>query len=367
VLPRVDIHGQPMDIHDGKIVQFEQGGLYYYYGMGYGKCHSDMNFGCAGAYLLGDCGFRTNHSINLYTSSDLSQWTFVGDILPCNSDRPLGIYYRPKVIYNRQTRLYVLWLNCVPRDGPLGKPNFRNSSYVVATSLMPAGPFTIVKRRVQTLVYANPGDFDLFVDDTGPNRSSTGYIVYDSIDTLHRIQIEQLTPDYTDSLGRAATTGPLTSINNEAPMLFKRAQHYYLLFGQCCCFCRSGSNSHVLVSRHPLGPWTDTHIDIDPIVDEIINGTMHRQSISGGQESFVIEVAQNDSSTVWIFVSDRWGSGATIADDRQYWQPLTFNDTQEPPTIKPIQWVDEFTLDLATPSTNQLDEVVNLSTTTMIE
>lgn len=73
-----------MDIHDGNIVQFDAGGLYYYYGMGYGQCHAELSFGCASAYLLGDCGFRTNHALNLCTSPDLSRWTLVRDVLPLN-------------------------------------------------------------------------------------------------------------------------------------------------------------------------------------------------------------------------------------------------------------------------------------------
>jgi hypothetical protein len=347
VLPRVDVNGHPMDIHDGNIVQFDKGGLYYYYGMGYGECHSAMNFGCAGEFLMGDCGFRTNHTINLYTSPDLSRWTFVRDIFPWNGGRPLGIYYRPKVIFNQLTQLYVLWVNRVQRSGRFDIPDFFNASYVVATSRTPDGLFTVVRTKVQTLAYGNPGDFSLFVDNDNENEMTKAYIAYDAFDNLHRIQIEQLTPDYTDSLGRAATTGPLTPFNNEAPILFKRHGYYYLLFGECCCFCRSGSNSRVFVSSHPLGPWSDTMYDIDPVRDVIINGTRRRQSISGGQESFVVQAVQSNLTIAWIFVSDRWGTGVHMADDKQYWQPLQFDDTQIPPRIQQLQWTDQFTLDLA--------------------
>ena len=62
---------------------------------------------------FGHCGFRNDHSVNLYTSPDLEQWTFAGwscnllkrkpkiihlegDIFPVE-DRPEGIYFRPKV------------------------------------------------------------------------------------------------------------------------------------------------------------------------------------------------------------------------------------------------------------------------------
>ena len=342
VQPRVDINGHPMNIHDGNIVQFEKDGLYFFYGMGYGDCHTVGDFGCAGAFMMGDCGFRIDHSINLYTSPDLSRWTFVRDILPWTGDRPQGIYYRPKVIFNQATQLYVLWVNVVPHKGSFIGPDFLNASYVVATSPTPFGPFNVTNRRVQRLGYGAPGDFALFVDDL----DQKAYIAYDAFDNLHRIQIEQLTPNYTETLGKAATTGPLTPVNNEAPIFFKRHGFYYLLFGECCCFCSSGSNSQVFVSSHPLGPWTDTQYDIDPVEEIIVNGTRRKQSISGGQESFVIEAVQTNQTIVYIFVSDRWNSGSLKSNDKQYWQSLQFDDTQTPPRIQQLQWVDQFTLDL---------------------
>ena len=347
VLQRLDVNGHSMDIHDGNVLYDNSSGLYYYYGVGYGDCHCEFDFGCAGLYLMGDCGFRTNHTINLYTSPDLSRWTFVRDILPWNGGRPLGIYYRPKVVYNRRTKLYMLWINRVQRSGPFGEPNFHDSTYIVASSSTPDGPFTVVNTKVQTLEYSNPGDFAILVEDDSGN--DTAYIAYTSVDNEHRIQIEQLTSDYTETLGKAATTGSLTPINNEAPILFKRKGYYYLLFGKCCCLCRSGSNSRVYVSTHPLGPWKDTAYDIDPITNVIVNGTIHRRSISGGQQSFVVQALQSNRTDVLIFVSDRWGTAKYMADDKQYWQPLQFDDTQTPPRIQQLQWTDQFTLDLAAP------------------
>ncbi|CAF1474852.1 unnamed protein product [Adineta ricciae] len=346
VLPRVDINGKPMDIHDGNIIQYDKDGLYYYYGIGYGDCHPPLDFGCAGLYLMSDCGFRTNHTVNLYTSSDLYRWTFVRDIFPTSGGRPRGIYYRPKVIYNRYTQLYVLWINRVVRNGPFQSPNFLNASYVVATSKTPDGVFTVVQEKVQTLQYDNPGDFAVFVDDSNDTGRSIGYLVYNSFNNLHRIQIEQMTPNFTSTLGKSSTTGPLTPSNNEAPIMFKRHEYYYLLFGQCCCFCTSGSNSRVYVSKHPMGIWNDTQYDIDPVRDIIIDGIVRHRSISGGQESFVIEALQKNDTSVFIFVSDRWGTGKKKANDMQYWQPLEFDDTQIPPRIQQLIWTDQFILNL---------------------
>ena len=77
----------------------------------------------------------------------------VRDILPWNAGRPVGIYYRPKVIYNPFTKLYVLWINRVQRTDPIGEPNFLDASYVVATSLMSDGQFIVVNTKVEKFVY----------------------------------------------------------------------------------------------------------------------------------------------------------------------------------------------------------------------
>ncbi|CAF0871500.1 unnamed protein product [Didymodactylos carnosus] len=308
--PRVDVDGQLMDIHDGNIVQWIPGGYYYWYGNGYTLC-KDTRWGCEGVFALSDCGFRTNHSINLYVSPDLYQWKFVRNILPAEV-RPNGIYYRPKVIYNPQTKQYVLWVNIVEKT-IFGIPNFLNATYVVATSPTPDGQFTVRNPRVKTLQYGNGGDFALLVDDD----DGQGYIAYDAFNDFHALQIERLAPDFLSTLGSIVTSGIITPINNEAPIFFKRYGWYYLLYGQRCCFCRQGSNSHVLVSRSPLGPFIDTGVD----------------SEAHGQESFVIQAMLADNSIQFIFVADRWVSDHDkyMAHDLQFWAPLVSDDSQNPP------------------------------------
>merc|ERR1712070_1242529 len=115
VIPRRDITGALMDVHDGNVLRFADDGLYYWYGMGYQNCteHDGIipPFQCPGIYdAFGGCGFRTDHAVNLYSSPDLVHWTPLGDILP-NTSRPEGIYFRPKVLYNRASKEYVLWVN----------------------------------------------------------------------------------------------------------------------------------------------------------------------------------------------------------------------------------------------------------------
>lgn len=77
VLARRDVTGAIMDAHDGSYRMFN--GLWHYHAMGYGKCIEN------GKDAGGQCGSRTNNTINLWTSPDLRTWTFVADVLPVNS------------------------------------------------------------------------------------------------------------------------------------------------------------------------------------------------------------------------------------------------------------------------------------------
>jgi hypothetical protein len=56
--PRTDLNGELMDIHDGNLVQWSEGGLYFWYGMGYGNCTETMGTipprGCPGIYQVDD-------------------------------------------------------------------------------------------------------------------------------------------------------------------------------------------------------------------------------------------------------------------------------------------------------------------------
>jgi hypothetical protein len=130
VLPRRDTSGAIMDAHDGNIITAPAfPGTYFWYAAGYGLCEErNSTSGCTGGFA--GCGFFNNHSVNLWTSTDLSTWTPHGNVLP-EDNRVDAILFSPKVIYNARTRLFILWYNYVPRY-----------SYAVATSPSPFGPFS---------------------------------------------------------------------------------------------------------------------------------------------------------------------------------------------------------------------------------
>eukprot|EP00462_Mataza_sp_D1_P006741 CAMPEP_0175121810 /NCGR_PEP_ID=MMETSP0087-20121206/1369_1 /TAXON_ID=136419 /ORGANISM="Unknown Unknown, Strain D1" /LENGTH=240 /DNA_ID=CAMNT_0016403381 /DNA_START=119 /DNA_END=838 /DNA_ORIENTATION=- len=217
-VPRRDASGELMDVHDGNI--FFHDGLYHWFGMGYNNCTETTGvippFNCPGIYQkFGGCGFRTDHAVRYYSSPDLSSWKLQSlNVLPVSS-RPNGIYYRPKVVFNTQTKLFVLWVNLLPYsadESPLQV--YPHAVYLVASSAQLAGPF-VVRTKQAAVAHSGGGDFTVFIDTRDTRR--TAYIAYDAWSNNHVVTIEQLTPDYLDSKGSSFSSGPLSPAGNEAP------------------------------------------------------------------------------------------------------------------------------------------------------
>lgn len=129
----------------------------------------------------------------------------------------------------------------------------------MATSSVPQGPFTLINQAA-ALSEGAAGDADIFVDESGVDA----YIVYNGWYNDHKISVEKLNEEFTDSLGADFNSGYVSPAKMEAPMMFKRNRYYYLLYGHTCCFCKEGSGAHIKVAESPLGPWTDTGFELNP-------------------------------------------------------------------------------------------------------
>ena len=291
-LTRFDLTAAAIDAHDGEIALFN--GVYYLYGTSY-NCGYEW-----GNKSSSFCGFKS------YSSEDLVNWTDRGFLFDaktpiwqtrCNG----GTYgcYRPHVIYNQVSKLYVSWINVY--DNQVG--------YRVFTSQSPIGPFTETVNPVLAvnsdapLGGLNSGDHDTFVDDDG-----TAYIAYTDWRTNGTIVIEKLSSDYLTGTGiciKAVTPG-----KTEATALFKRNGIYYLLYSDPNCGYCSGTGTSYRIASSPLGPWSD--------------GINISANSCGGQPSFV-SVIKGDADTIFLYGSDLWNNGAkNEALANYYWAPLIF-------------------------------------------
>lgn len=312
---RFDAVGDAIDAHDGEIAFFN--GVYYLYGTSYD---------CGFAWQKKDaafCGFK------VYSSRDMVNWTDNGFLFdaktPVWQTRCNGSTYgcfRPHVIFNKKTGLYVLWINVY--DNRVG---FR-----VFTSKKPTGPFTEV--AVPTLAVnsdsaiagLNNGDHDTFVDDDG-----TAYIAYTDWRTTGTIVIEKLNSDYLS--GSGLHVKGVTAGRTEAPSLLKRHGKYYVLYSDPNCGYCSGTGTSYKTADSPLGPWSD--------------GIKISDSSCGGQPSFVSTIKLS-SDTIFLYGSDLWNNAArNEALANYYWAPLSFASDG---SIKPIICRDTVRVPIATNS-----------------
>lgn len=184
VLPQVNTTGDIMDAHDGTYNQWTTDGPWYYYAMGYGTCKQN------GEFCHSPCGYGYSW-IGVWKSDDMSNgtWTLVREAR--DDTWPKCTYFRVHTIYNKATKLYVMWVNL----------NGGGADYAVGTSSTPDGPFTFVHKT--NAAFQGGGDFDILVDD-----DSSAFLIYTATRSGHVMSIDKLSDDYLTSLAAAVPPPP---------------------------------------------------------------------------------------------------------------------------------------------------------------
>ena len=91
-------------------------------------------------------------------------------------------------------------------------------------------------------------------------------------------------------------------------------------------------------ANHPLGPWTDTQIDINP--NHLIGGREIK-----AQTNYVVQVEKEDGEVEYLYTGDLWSSApdGLKSHDIQYWSPpLEFDETTG--NILPMHFVEKFSV-----------------------
>ena len=224
------------DAHDGPVVRWHPEGPFYRYAMSYTDCKIDEDprgrvmtwfrrllnafvqnvgslvgagsgFDCGqivvGALSEGfgrDCGFkspRNGQTVMVHTSYDLTHWTLVQHNALGGPSAPSwladdSIIFRPAVLRNPESGLYVLWANRLPRDEPVGE-SYRRAGFIVGTSANPEGPFSFPDNEADAMpvmAHAGGADFSLMYDPD----SQDAYIAYGA---WHNFRVDSAwLPDY---------------------------------------------------------------------------------------------------------------------------------------------------------------------------
>lgn len=325
-----DVTGKPINAHGGGVL-FHQGAYYWYGEIKEGRTYVPAcNATWGGTRVVAG-------GVSCYRSTDLLHWENLGVVLPSVADDPNHdlhcdkVIERPKVIFNKSTKKFVMWMHVDSID-------YKASKSGVAIADSPAGPFrylggfrpnagvwpvnaTDADKSGTTLARDFEGgqmarDMTLFVDDDGK-----AYQFYASEEnpTMH---VSLLSEDYLKPAGSYARI--FVGRSMEAPAVFKRGGKYYIIASGCTGWKPNPARS--AVADHPFGPWKELG---NPCTGKDAEATFQSQS------TFVLPV--QGKKEAFIFMADRWNQW-DLADSRYVWLPIAFDASGKPV----IEWRSEW-------------------------
>ena len=329
-----DDKGVHINAHGGGIV--ESKGKYYWFGE-----HK----------IEGEKGNSAQVGVHCYSSKDLYNWKDERIALPVSDDPKNdiargSIIERPKVVYNKSTKKFVMWFHLELLGQGYGAAR---SGVAVADKV--TGPYKFIKsyrpNPKQMPFYTAdvaeadklncdqpksksdgffcrdfPGgqmarDMTVFVDDDGK-----AYHIFSSEEnfTLH---LAELTPDYLGHTGKFIRI--YVGQQTEAPALFKKDGVYYMVGSGCTGWAPNPARWFKADSI--WGPWKFMG---NPCEGAGANLTF------GGQSTHVLPVPGKKGQ--FIFMADKWNPKNAI-DGRYLWLPISFEGDK-----MKIKWYDSWDL-----------------------
>jgi hypothetical protein len=263
-------------------------------------------------YWLGEdkTGGSPFQNIRCYSSTDLTTWQFVGNVLTRQPSGDLGpnrVVERPHVIYNASTATYVMYMH-------IDNSGYSERKAGVATSSSVCGSYTY-RGSFKPLGHDSLDD-NLFLD------GGTAYFLSEDR-TSAKLQIYQLSADFL-----SVTALVKTLDQYEAPAMVKINGTYYL-FGSHLTGWSTNDNQYTTATSI-TGSWSGWR-SFAP------SGT----NTCNSQTTAILPVA-GTSTTSYIFLGDRWNPG-TLSDSRYVWEPLTISGTTVSMTCRSSWTVDAAT------------------------
>jgi len=329
----LDTEGHPINAHGGGVLSHD--GVYYWYG----------EFKTGRTYLP-DCnkswgGTRVDTvGVSCYSSTNLYDWKNDGIVLAAVPEDPQGdlhpskVLERPKVVYNRTTKQFVMWMH-------IDSTSYAAARAGVAVSETPTGPFkylgsfrpnaetwpegaTEAERTPASTNYLARDfktgqmarDLTVFVDDDGH-----AWLFYSSEEnpTMH---VSLLTDDYLHTAGKYQRI--FVGRSMEAPTVFKHGGKYYVIASGCSAWAPNAARS--AAADNIMGPWTELG---NPCAGAEADKTFRSQS------TFVLPLPGR--ADAFVFMADRWNQW-NLPDSRYVWLPLEFS-----PEGKPVlHWHDRW-------------------------
>ena len=316
--------------------------------------------------VAGDAGNVAQVGVSVYSSKDLYNWKNDGIAFKVSEDpkdeiRKGCVLERPKVLYNKMTRMFVMWFH-FEEDG-----SYNTAQCAVAVADKVTGPYKFVARmrpnagfwplnvpeeekkllspeeqtafapmrfnggpdtfrasylilRAQHADGQMARDMSAFVDDDGK-----AYLVFASEHngTLH---LSELDDTYTKHVGKYIRIEPMGI--NESPTIFKHDGRYYMITSRCNGW--APSDARLFTAKSIMGPW-------EFLGNPCVGPEERRKVTFDTQSTHILPV--EGKKDAFIFMADRWRPENAI-DGRHVWLPIEFDKTGKPF----IQWRDKWDL-----------------------
>lgn len=288
-----DTDSNMINAHGGGILYHD--GTYYWYG----EYKGDSTYWNPKVPSW-ECYRTEAGGVSCYSSKNLVDWKFEGVVLPSDTaDVTSELHYsnvleRPKVIYNDQTKKFVMWLHIDSHD-------YAKAAAGVAVSDTPNGKFEYLGSMRPNDVMSR--DMTLFKDDDGK-----AYHIYSSEENS-TLYISLLTDDYLKPAGEF--TRNFVNKYREAPAVFKHKNKYYMLSSGCTAW--DPNQAELAVADSMLGEWTV--VDGNPCSGKDADITFY------GQSTNVVKIEGKKDAYVAMF--DKWNK-TDLINSRYIWLPITF-------------------------------------------
>ena len=242
-------------------------------------------------------------SVTCYSSTDLVNWTFEGDVLnkeQLSQSGKIGWVGRLGIAYIKAVNKYALLAQ-------------HNGRVLVAVSDSPTGPFVWYQEiNMQAMIgTTNTGDQTVFTDeDTG--RS---YLIYSYGRGRNKIYVSEI--GFADGkIGLLDCTQVYKGESREGNCMFKYHNRYYMCASNI--YGWNASFAYYLVADNIRGPYKPANemLVMNGCADDFAHVT---------QTGFFVTIKGSAQETV-VYCGDRWANFAGNGLGYNQWCPLSFND-----------------------------------------
>ncbi|MBP6759055.1 MAG: family 43 glycosylhydrolase [Flavobacterium sp.] len=291
--------GQPIYSQGGGIFKFADPvtGVkkYYWYGVHYREADTYRN---APFITLPNATFE---SVTCYSSTDLSNWTFDGDVLTKAEVNKSGKTWvgRLGVTYIKELNKYAMFVQ-------------HNNQVLVTVSNSPTGQFTWHQKiNMEPMIgTTNTGDQTVFTDeDTGKS-----YLVYSYGKGRNKIYVSEIGVKE-GKVNLLDCTQVFKGESREGNCMFKYNNKYYMVASNI--YGWDASHAYYLVADNIRGPYKPTN-------EMLIMKGAAEDYAHVTQTGFFVNVKGSKQETV-VYCGDRWADFAGNGLGYNQWFPISFD------------------------------------------